>query len=200
MIQQRMLAAAALIALALVTGTACHRGGGGGGGDPQMVQAVVFDIDGTLTPSETDFFGVRPYAPEAVEAWLDLGYEVILLTARPELFDILEFATQFWLMLSNFPDDLPLIMSDELLITDQMRYEYKLQALQDLQDQGYEIVYAYGNKTSDFDAYEDAGVPSAQVHALRDSGESGCDAGAWVACLSGYGSHLAWIAGQPAAQ
>jgi hypothetical protein len=197
-----MLAASALVTLAMILGTACHRGGGGGGGGggPDPVQAVVFDIDGTLTPSETDFFDVRPYAPEAVEAWLDLGYEVILVTARPELFDLLEFATQFWLMLSHFPDDLPLIMSDEILFTDEMRYEYKLEVLEDLQDDGYEVVYAYGNSSSDFDAYEDAGIPSAHVHALRNAGESNCEPGAWVACFSSYAGHLAWIEGQPGAE
>ena len=49
-------------------------------------QAVVFDIDGTLTPNVYAIAIARPNAAEAATLYADAGIEIIYLTARVRLF------------------------------------------------------------------------------------------------------------------
>jgi phosphatidate phosphatase PAH1 len=167
-----------------------------GGGNNPLRDAVVFDIDGTLTEAEFDFFDDRAYAVEAVEAWRDLGYEVVVLTRRPAEFEIV---TRAWLIAEGFPADLPLYMADGILLFDGQVIDFKRDALLEIeQDEKLNFEYAYGNMTTDFTAYAQAGIPSAHVFALAEDGH--CESGAWVACLDGFAGHLPYIEAQPPGQ
>ena len=86
---------------------ACAGDGGSSSSFPPGVPSVVFDIDGTLTPTPVNLFGVRLDAARAVRAYVDKGYAVIYATARPLLF---EDYTGNWLATNGFPD-LPLHMA-----------------------------------------------------------------------------------------
>ena len=48
-------------------------------------QAVVFDIDGTLTPKVSAIFTAREDAANAVRLYADKGYKIVYLSARPNL-------------------------------------------------------------------------------------------------------------------
>ena len=45
-------------------------------------KAVIFDIDGTLTPCNACIFSERENASELVQAYADNGFKIIYLTAR----------------------------------------------------------------------------------------------------------------------
>ena len=159
--------------------------------------SVVFDIDGTLTTGEglLDFFTPRPDAARAVALYVDKGYLVIYLTARPWIFR--DF-TESWLRENGFPE-LPLYLADEILIDDPDRtVAYKLETLLTLiTDENRVFLYAYGDSTTDFDAYNQAGIPVRHTFALLRRGESACQDGSYEACLPGYDDHLEYIEDQP---
>lgn len=67
---------------------------------PQAL-AVVFDIDGTLTPDVRSFSDVRPDATRAVRSYFDKGYKVIYLSTR---FSLLQNGIPSWLKENGFPD------------------------------------------------------------------------------------------------
>jgi len=48
--------------------------------------AVVFDIDGTLTPRPIEVWEARDNATKAVQLFVDKGYKIIYLSARTKLF------------------------------------------------------------------------------------------------------------------
>jgi hypothetical protein len=155
---------------------------------------VVFDIDGTLTADEGSN-GVQPSAAAAVDAYVDKGYTVVYVTAR---WNLLEGSTRSWLSSNGFPE-LPLFMAPGILFTDQQRVDFKTDALADIEDSMEEVLYAYGDSSSDFAAYANAGVARSNVYALRRASAATCQSGAWNTCLSGYTGHLAFIAGLPPA-
>jgi hypothetical protein len=230
--------------------------------------AVVFDIDGTLTQDEYLFWTVRGGAPEAVQAYADLGYQVVLLSARPSLdvtgFDtlsledlgdflglcvnaceevcfpfigcyevcapdpcdaagyleslidpsdlsewlpdhpgLIEWLTTKWLEDNGFPEPDHLVLAPTLLVSEQDRFAYKADALADLSDDlGFH--YAYGNMTSDYDAYASAAIPVGRVFAAKGLFASACEGQAgtdFAQCISSsYDPHTAsWIDAQPPA-
>ena len=158
--------------------------------------SVVFDIDGTLTPGEglPDFFTPRPDAARAVALYVDKGYLVVYLTARPRIFR--DF-TEGWLRENGFPE-LPLYLADEILIDPERTVAYKLGTLQTLMaDESRVFLYAYGDSTTDFDAYNQAGIPVRHTFALLRRGEPTCQEGHYESCLPGYTDHLEYIEDQP---
>lgn len=163
-------------------------------------EAVVFDIDGTLSNDPLDLIFVREGAVAAVEAYLDLGYQVILLTSRDQL---LEAETRAWLEVWDFPD-LPLYMSDSTLLLESQRVAFKRDKLLELEsDENLDFVYAYGDSTSDFDAYSQAGIPATEVFALKRFFTQACqpDSALWAECLPDYVDHVMdYIWDQPPAQ
>lgn len=64
-------------------------------------KAVVFDIDGTLTPDVMDIFGVRPDAAQVVQAFAANGYKIVYLSARVKAF---QGNLPGWLKNNGFPD------------------------------------------------------------------------------------------------
>ena len=158
-------------------------------------EAVVFDIDGTLTPDIVLPFNVRAGAVDAVKAWHDKGYKVVFLTARP---DFVRLLTQLWRLKWRFPKDIPIFMAQELLLEDDETIAYKADTLSTIEaTEGLSFRYAYGDSTTDFEAYEVAGIDSKKVFALKRSlTESDCLTGKYNSCLEDYVEHLEFIRDQ----
>ena len=159
--------------------------------DPQR-QAVLFDIDGTLTINDfeayADYVGVKtatayPYAPEMVNAYRDKGYQIVYLTARPYWVtkdgrDWLKIkGINSWHYHANPYGDGPIPPDTQQFKTDYVRY---------LREQvGLNIIRAYGNATTDIGAYADGGLPKAETYIIgSNAGQSGTQP------ISGdYGQH-----------
>jgi phosphatidate phosphatase PAH1 len=163
---------------------------------PGRLASVVFDIDGTLTTGAglVDFFTPRPDAARAVALYVDKGYFVVYLSARPWIFR--DF-TEVWLRENGFPE-LPLYVADQILLDEDRTVAYKLETLLGLMsDENRMFQYGYGDSTTDFEAYNRAGIPVWQTFALLCRGESSCQDGFYESCLSGYTDHLEYIEDQP---
>lgn len=151
--------------------------------DPSR-DAVLFDIDGTLTINDfeayADYVGVKTataysYAPQVVNAYRQKGYQVIFLTGRPywvtkdglEWLKIQDMGQ--WHYHSNPYGDGPIPPNTQQFKTDYVRY---------LRDTvGLNIVRAYGNATTDIAAYADGGIPKAQTFIIGpNAGASGTQA------------------------
>jgi len=170
--------------------------GGSEGGTPEYVPSVVFDIDGTLTVGTgfIDFFIARPDAARALQIYVDKGYGVITLTARPEL---VRRVTEDWLRMNGFPE-VPLYMSEPFLTDDDKTEEYKLTTLRQLMEQEQRaFLYGYGDSTTDFNAYHRASIPVDHTFALLRRGDPTCQEGQYENCLSDYTEHLTYIEEQP---
>ncbi len=152
-------------------------------------QAVtVFDIDGTLTPSDRE--NVKDYArrllhrakaegpklrPNAVLAALKASKDSlpVFLTGRPPF---LGRPTREWLAVHGFPAGMVFLMpeSRDAWPSEGRVGEAKLARLKELQAKGLRIVRAYGNAATDISAYEGAGVAKEQTFILgRRGGERG---------------------------
>lgn len=160
--------------------------------------AVVFDIDGTLTPRPIEFLEARPDVARAVQLYSDKGYKIIYLSAR---FPGFEAGTRAWLKHKGFPDGIVRIAGKDGDVghPDQ----FKTRVLQDFLDKGWRLGFAYGDSSTDFIAYAAVSIPRTHVFALRREGDTSCQSGTWEACLSGWGEHITFItdqAGQPTAE
>lgn len=152
-------------------------------------QAItVFDIDGTLTPSDRE--NVKDYArrllrrakaegpklrPQAVLAALKASRDSlpVFLTGRPPF---LGGPTRAWLATHGFPAGMVFLMpeSRDAWPSEGRVGQAKLERLKELQAKGLRIVRAYGNATTDISAYEGAGIDKAQTFILgRHGGERG---------------------------
>ncbi|CAB9507900.1 LNS2 (Lipin/Ned1/Smp2) [Seminavis robusta] len=163
--------------------------------------AVIFDIDGTLTPDlfQIGHWLVRKKSKDAVEAYLDLGYEVVLLTARSQR---LQWYTRAVLSMWGFPlEDLTaMVFAPHALVNEEATREYKRMAIQNMTEVlGLEFQYAYGDSTTDFLAYGDAGIDSSRVFATKRLTRSTCMPGNWTECLVDYTDHLMYIEELPLA-
>ncbi|WP_243493837.1 lipin/Ned1/Smp2 family protein [Massilia violaceinigra] len=159
-------------------------------------EAVVFDIDGTLTINDfeayADYVGVKTAtayyaAPQVVNAYREKGYQVIFLTARPywvtkdglEWLDIQKVGR--WHYHSNPYGGGPIPPDTQKFKTDYVRH------LRDVV--GLNIVRAYGNATTDIAAYADGGIAKANTYIIGpNAGASGTQP------IHGeYGSHLSFV-------
>lgn len=139
--------------------------------------AIVTDIDATLTTSDTEFVtqlltgahepAERPGGADLISAYAERGYFVLYLTSRPDGAPVglsgetTTEATLRWLTEHGYPvdpDRTRLTLAPGLVFGDSSA-EYKGGALVAMQGEGYEFRYAYGNATSDIDAYAEAGIP-----------------------------------------
>ncbi|NUP10961.1 MAG: hypothetical protein HOW73_33360 [Polyangiaceae bacterium] len=132
---------------------------------PEGTKVVVTDIDGTLTLSDEELFKQiddGAYVPlqnqsaqALMSAWVDKGYVVVYLTARPHLF---RSETRAWMEHEGFPVG-PVITANSLVFDESARVYKRSWLNRVLDDFHWDVVAAYGNAESDIDAYEDAGVP-----------------------------------------
>lgn len=164
--------------------------------------SIVTDIDETLTLSDGEFFmqiGDGNYDPveregaaELINAYADLGYHVVYLTARSETIMIKvtnetgREATERWLDEHGFPRDpetTSVILAPMFVVGDDAE-AYKAQALADEQAAGRRFDYAYGNALSDIGAYATAGIALENTFIIGDEagakGTTGVDGDGWV--------------------
>lgn len=164
---------------------------------PQAVPAssrlVVFDIDGTLTPTVARIFTARPDASNVARLYAQRGYRIVYLTARAPA---LQGTLRRFLSHHAFP------AGDLLAPNSRAEYRapaaFKARVLEGYRARGWEIAAAYGDSSSDFEAYAKVGVPRERVFALRRVGAAACQPGAWIACLPGWEQRRAELLG-PAA-
>ncbi len=152
-----------------------------------QAQAVVFDIDGTLTPHPLSISKVRPDAASAVNVFAKKGYRIIYLSARVGW---LQGGIPDWLEKNKFPMGslfLPQTKADH-----QYPDVFKRRVLEDLAKHGWQVKYAYGDSHTDFVAYELARIP--HFFGLIRRGASSCQPERWQACLEGgWTGHLKFL-------
>lgn len=144
-------------------------------------ETVLFDIDGTLTLNDFEavgeYLGVDTasnyaYAKEVVQAYVERGYQVVFLSARPywvgkstrKWFD--NYGIVPWHTRLNPNSDNLLNLQTEQYKTNYIRY---------LKDTlGLNIVRAYGNATTDISAYNAAGLPKQETYIIgSNAGKDG---------------------------
>lgn len=151
----------------------------------QGASAVLFDIDGTLTLSRNRVFTVQPQAAAAVQAFAAKGYEIIYLSHRVRW---MKWQIPGWMKKHHFPQG-PVLLRQSSADDDPV--EFKTRSINALKQAGYAIAFAYGDSSTDFEAYANAGIPSENVIALRRQGEDDCLPGLYSRCLSdGWGEYL----------
>jgi hypothetical protein len=169
---------------------------------PAGVQAVVTDIDGTLTTSDFEavediLFGqdaeMYPDANTAMSLWVANNYRLIYLTGRPQL---VNRYSRNWLAEHGFPWGVLHLTdsNDQIFPVDSSVGAFKTNYLQDLQDEfGVELVAAYGNASTDIGAYEDVGIAKERTFIIGpNAGDDGTQP------LSGsYTDHLTTITAFP---
>lgn len=131
---------------------------------PRGTKIVVSDVDGTLTSSEGaefpallegDLPDARPASAEALSTLDEKGYRVVYLTARPEW---LTDRTRDFLSTRGFPLGIVRTTSGLTGATNDAAARFKIDELRRLQSHGLSIAWAFGNKPSDTDAYDAAGI------------------------------------------
>lgn len=154
--------------------------------------AIVTDIDETLTTSDAEFVKqvvIEGYVPEAregsvelVNAYYSRGYQILYLTARPETQMLLSGetareATEKWLVDLGFPMNprwTRVILAADSLPGDEETVAYKRESVEMLTSEGWSFEYAYGNATTDIEAYLEAGIPAERVFIIGEhAGEQG---------------------------
>jgi hypothetical protein len=146
---------------------------------PAGTRITLTDIDGTMTSSDSELFmqifdgsHVPEAYPSAVELTLahaQKGWLVVYLTGRPYW---LSGKTREWLADLSFSQG-PLHVTDsneEALPTDDGVRAFKQAWIEALLAEGYVIDYAYGNATTDIDAYLGAGIPADDVWIIGENG------------------------------
>ncbi|MBU1241104.1 haloacid dehalogenase, partial [Myxococcota bacterium] len=159
-------------------------------------RAVVFDIDGTLTTSDSEVMQdwanfstaeMYPYANQVVNHYVNLGYQIVMVTGRPYW---LAADTRAWLTSLSMPATSVRFTSDNgTTISGQETELYKTTYLQDLVTRcGLQIIRAYGNATTDIGAYDAVGVPKAETFIIGDN--AGVDNTQPIVCEGcGYQTH-----------
>jgi len=151
-------------------------------------ECVVFDIDGTLTPKVRAIHTARDDAATAVQTFADAGYQIIYLSARARLF---QGGIPDWLEDNGFPPGrLRLTRSRE---ERRDHAAFKASALDAYRTEGCHFVAAYGDSSSDFEAYAIAGIGPQRVFALKRKGEDSCQAGAWAGCYESWDEQMGII-------
>jgi len=142
-------------------------------------RAVVFDIDGTLTSGVRAIRSARDGAAEAVQAFADAGCQIIYLSARTPLF---QWHIIGWLELNGFPKGSIHVTKSR---TDREDHKaFKQRVLETYKGNGWTFLAAYGDSSTDFEAYAAAGIPAERVFALRREGEADCQPGPKAGCFA----------------
>ena len=174
---------------------------------PPGTRFIVFDIDATLTTSDSELVGEvvsdilgGDYTPPVPRVDADVvtalrtgqhNYELIYLTGRPYLLDEI---TRAWLRDLGFPGGTVHLTDDvgASWPSDTAVGLYKANFLRWVTAQGFTIYAAYGNATSDIYAYEEAGIAKERTYILgTHGGESET-----VALGEGYTEHIEAVRGE----
>lgn len=162
------------------------------GDPPECFEAIVFDIDETLTIADEEWEKQKadgtydPVEREAgsdlVRAYADRGYYIVYLTARAKTWvlagtgESAPDATHRWLVEHDFPIDdgrSRLIMSDVVVPGDAAQ-AYKSAALMEMQAEGLDFMAAYGNAVTDIGAFAEAMIAKDATFIIGEhAGEEG---------------------------
>lgn len=153
---------------------------------PKYDEAVVFDIDGTLTPKPSAMNTVRDDAANAVRLYADKGYKIIYLSARIKLF---QSRIPDWLKKNHFP--VGSIHVPQTKIDSSDHSAFKKNILNRYKEKGWKFVAAFGDSSTDFEAYADVGIKKDQVFALKRVGKTSCQPGIWTMCFSSWTEQIA---------
>jgi phosphatidate phosphatase PAH1 len=146
---------------------------------------VVFDIDGTLTPHNLLVRQARADAAKAVGAFASKGYAIVYLTTRVPQF---QGALPGWLKDRGFPaGHLHVAQNPE---EREHAAEYKSRVLNEYISRGWRLAYAFGDSSTDFEAYQRAGLPKGRIFALKRKGSDACEPGEYGTCLEGWTEYL----------
>jgi len=148
-------------------------------------QAVVFDIDSTLTPKKTAFYKVRDDAANAAQLYASGGYKIIYLSARRRSY---QSRIPGWLRKHNFPEGSIHVPQTSVDTSDKVAFKKRI--LIEFQDNGWNLFAAYGDRSTDFEAYSAAGIDKDHIFALLRAGDDACQPGVWAECLSSWTEHL----------
>jgi phosphatidate phosphatase PAH1 len=151
-------------------------------------EAVVLDVDGTLTPSVLAVTEARPVAARSVAAYSKKGYSVIYLSTRIPAF---QSGLPGWLKQNGFPEGT--IHVAQTKEEREHAADYKSGILERYVKQGWHLAYAYGDSTTDFQAYANAGIPKEHVFALKRRGQDQCMDGVYRQCLDGWEQILPFV-------
>lgn len=154
--------------------------------------AVVFDIDGTLTPQNISIFTARNHAADVVRLYADKGYKIIYLSARNRFF---QFNIPDFLKDNGFPRGsvhVPQSAADRDDFS-----AFKQAVLQRYLIKGWKLEAAYGDSTTDFTAYADAGINKNNIYALKRVGEKTCQPGPWAKCLDSWSEQMSVVGRWP---
>lgn len=150
--------------------------------------AVVFDIDGTLTTRVLAIRDTRKGAVAAVQAYAHAGYRIIYLSARHPLF---QWHIPGWLERHGFPEGSVHVTESREHRNDHASFKHGV--LNEYRANGWVLVAAYGDSSTDFDAYADAGIDKDRVFALRREGAEACEPGAWAECFANWPEQMGLI-------
>ena len=151
-------------------------------------QAVVFDIDGTLTPKKIAFATARDDAATAAQLFADNGYLIIYLSARRRS---LQSGIPGWLERKGFPEGSIQVRNKS---DSKNNATFKKRVLREFQENGWNLFAGYGDKSTDFDAYSAAGIDKSRIFALQAVGKDSCEPGIWAKCLKTWTEHIDDIA------
>jgi hypothetical protein len=153
---------------------------------------VVLDIDGTLTPHNLRVHEARPGAAETVRAFESRGYEIVYITARVPAF---QASLPAWLAEHGFPvGNLHVAQSRE---ERRNPADFKARVLNRYVAQGWRLAYGFGDSTTDFLAYQRAGLAGDRVFALRREGQETCEEGVYHACLDDWDDARPFVVADP---
>jgi hypothetical protein len=171
--------------------------------------AVVFDIDGTLTTSDSELFqelftgstpDMWPGASDVANLYADAGYLPVFLTGRPESW---AGVSRTWLAEMGFPEGVVRTTDDkaQVLPTRGGVGAFKRAVLEDLQARaGLRIVAAYGNAPTDICAYAEAGLPSEHTFIVGPHAGEACDDAAPTQPITDYRDHAETLSDLPPAE
>jgi phosphatidate phosphatase PAH1 len=161
--------------------------------------AVIFDIDGTLTPDPNSIKTARADAARVVSMYEKKGYQVIYVSQR---FRWLQGSIPDFLKDNQFPRGSVQVPQSLEASLPSNACSFKLAALKAIVAKGWRVAKGYGDKETDFLAYRGIGLAQKHVFALKpedDAPAGGCHGSStqWAACLSNYTSHLATVEAMP---
>jgi len=147
-------------------------------------QAVVFDIDGTLTPKQFAIFTARDDAASSVKLFADNGYKIVYLSARVKFF---QSGIPNWLKENNFPEGS--IQVPQTSVDTDDHAAFKKRILKEFQKKGWHFIAAYGDSSTDFEAYAEVGIDKDHIFALQRVGKASCQPGIWSKCFHSWTDH-----------
>ncbi|MDD5307625.1 MAG: HAD family acid phosphatase [Deltaproteobacteria bacterium] len=170
--------------------------------------AVVFDIDATLTTGDSEYAkqiaipsydpAMRSKANALAQGYAARGYKVVYITARGVSVSLLDGtsatdATTAWLHKHGFPRlEGTVSLSPGLGASGAAATTYKTGVMQKLKGQGYVLAYAYGNSTTDIDAYQNATIENDRIFLVGSlSGQASSYGVEPIPDADAYANHVA---------